>query len=191
MKYGLNEDSRLAAAALMRGVASSGSLYNFRVSSPRISRSGSGFGIGSIRGNIGSRLGSSYGSNEYRRREDYVPSNSNKPSRRNFFQRAGSFLREYVGTAGKLGFVSMFPIGFAAGFGGTFLYDSGKFAYDAALYLINSFPNYSFADVFKGAWNYVASVPLDALVAGIKDGVVAGLGGSLISSYIKRKIFGR
>lgn len=196
MKYGLYEDMRLAAEAFVRGDASRSGIYASKIS---IGSSHSGMlGSGNLRGENGSESGtknvSGYGSgyaSEYgeRRREDYVP--SSRPARRNFFQRAGDYLREYGSTAGKLGFVSMFPIGFAAGFGGTFIYDSGKFAYDAALYLINSFPSYSLTDLFRGAWNYIASVPLDAFVAGIKDGVVAGLGGSLITSYIKRKFFGK
>lgn len=196
MKYGLYEDMRLAAEAFVRGDVSKSGLYASKIS---VGSSHSGmFGSGSLRSENGSKNESGYGNghgsgyvSDYdgRRREDYVP--SGKPARRNFFQRAGDYLREYGSTAGKLGFVSMFPIGFAAGFGGTFIYGSGKFAYDAALYLINSFPSYSFTDVFSGAWNYVASVPLDAFIAGIKDGVVAGLGGSLITSYIKRKLFGK
>jgi hypothetical protein len=188
MKYGLYEDRRLAAAALARGEISRGGLHS--------SSTGTGSVSGGFRGagsSFGGGFGSGYGGGyDGRRREDYVPSNRPaRQGRRNFFQRAGDYLREYGSTAGRIGFVSMFPIGFAAGFGGTFIYDSGKFAYDAILYLANSFPNYSFADVFRGAWNYVASVPLDALVTGIKDGVVAGLGGSLITSYIKRKLFGK
>lgn len=196
MKYGLYEDMRLAAEALAQGDVSKSGLYASKIS---VGGSHSGtFGSGSFRSENGNKNGNGYGSSygssytgDYggRSREDYVP--SNRPARRNFFQRAGDYLREYGSTAGKLGFVSMFPIGFAAGFGGTFIYDSGKFAYDAALYLINSFPSYSFTDLFRGAWNYIASVPLDAFIAGIKDGVVAGLGGSLISSYIKKKIFGK
>jgi len=187
MKYGLYEDRRAAAAALAKSDSLIGVGYR-NVEGRRVG--GISDRIGGGIGSFGRRIrGGVYGDVGERKREDYVE--SNKTTKRNFFDRAGDHLRSYGSTAGKIGFLSMFPIGFVAGFGGTFIYDSGKFAYDTILYLANSFPNYSFSDVFKGAWNYFASVPIDALISGIKDGVVAGLGGTVFASWIKRKIFGK
>ena len=124
---------------------------------------------------------------EERRREGYTGAG---PFRRNFLGRAKDYMESYGTLAGKIGFVTMFPIGFAAGFGGTFLYDTGKFAYDTALYLMNNFPAYSAPEFFSRAWSYFSAAPFDSLVNGIKDGAVAGLGGAVFTRWIKRRVFG-
>jgi len=161
MKYGIYEDRRLEAAALARGE-----------------------GVRSANYGIGASYGAGIGE---RRREDYVKPTTTK---RSFFDRARDYLGSYGTLAGKIGFLSMFPIGFAAGFGGTFLYDTGKFVYDSALYLMNNFPNYSASELFSRVVNYFSAAPVDSLVSGIKDGVVAGLGGTVFARWIKRKLFG-
>jgi len=109
---------------------------------------------------------------------------------RSLASRARDYLESYGSFAGKLGFVSMFPVGFVAGFGGTLLYDTGKFAFGSALYLINSFPKYSAAEIFSNAVSYVSAAPVDSLVNGLKDGVVTGLGGTIFTRWITRKILG-
>jgi len=126
----------------------------------------------------------------------YENQNENRRAtkRRNLVGRAlesaEDYLRSYGGLTTAIGFSIAAPIGFTAGFTGSFLSDAGKFAYDSMLYLASSFPHFSYGELFSHAFEYVYNSFTNALVTGLKDGLVSGLGGIIFSRWIKRKLIG-
>jgi len=110
--------------------------------------------------------------------------------RRNFLNKTEDYIRSYAGFTTATGLLIAAPIGFTAGFAGSLISDGGKFAYDSALYLVSNFPTYTFGDFIGRAVEYLSSTFTRALVTGLKDGFVAGIGGILLSRWIKRKLVG-
>jgi fructose-specific phosphotransferase system IIC component len=105
-------------------------------------------------------------------------------------ERAEGYLRSYGGLTTAIGFSIAAPIGFTAGFAGSFLSDAGRFAYDSLLYLANNFPACNYSGLFSHVVDYLYSSFTNALVTGLKDGFVSGIGGIVVSRWIKRKLIG-
>ena len=110
--------------------------------------------------------------------------------KRSFLERTEDYLRSYGGITTAIGFTAAAPIGFTAGFVGSLLSDGGNFLYSSSSYIIHNFPNYSMSESFSSIANFAYSSAGRAIVSGLKDGFVAGLGGIVVSRWIKRKLLG-
>ena len=127
---------------------------------------------------------------DYRTDDSGQDGSNGRTRRSSFLDKAEDYIRSYGGLTTAIGFSIAAPIGFAAGFSGSLLSDTGKFAYESVLYLAENFPNYAAGGFFRGTFDFLYSSLSRALVTGLKDGFVAGIGGVLMSRWMKRKLLG-